>query len=141
MAIEFDFNAFFRGLDWTKQAVKEGAEEGMHDATDDLLRVSRDLAPKDEGTLRMTAGKDVQISENGVSGEVFYSATERDSSGKLWDYALITHELGSDETMSGYAFKDPTTPGTVPKYLERPAKSNSDRYQKMIADGIRRRLT
>lgn len=141
MRMEFDFDAFFKTLDWTKAEVRQGAEEGMHDATDDLLRESRDLAPRDKGTLRKTSGKNVDVTPKGVVGEVFFNATEETESGELVNYALITHELHSGDGYSGFRFKNPTTPGTQPKYLEQPLMQNADRYKKMIADGIRKGLT
>lgn len=141
MKIEFDYDAFFRSLDWTKLEVQKGAKEGMHDATDDLLRESRDLAPLDKGTLRKTAGKRVEATNKGVVGDVYFSATEETESGEVVNYALITHELHSSDGYSGVRFKNPTTPGTQPKYLERPLMQNAERYKKMIADGIRKELS
>ena len=134
MKMDFDFDLFFKGLDWSKIAVRDGAEEGMHDATDHLLATSRDLAPLDKGTLRKTSGKSVESTNRGVTGEVFFTATEEKKSGEIVNYALITHELGE-------SFKNPTTPGTQPKYLERPLKENADRYKQLIAEGIQRELT
>ncbi|MBG9736574.1 hypothetical protein ABD86_25410 [Paenibacillus alvei] len=141
MKMEFDFNAFFKSLDWTKVEVRTGAETGMHDATDDLLRVSRDLAPLKKGTLRENSGKNVDITNKGVTGEVYFNATEETKSGELINYALITHELHSGDGYSGFRFKNPTTPGTQPKYLERPLKENADKYRQMVADAIRKELT
>lgn len=134
MKMEFDFDAFFKSLDWTKVEVRQGAEEGIHDATDDLLRESRNLAPLDKGTLRKTSGKNVDVTPRGVVGEVYFDATEEKKSGEVVNYALITHELGE-------SYKNPTTLGTQPKYLERPLMENADRYKKLIADGIRKGLT
>ncbi|MCY9582441.1 HK97 gp10 family phage protein, partial [Paenibacillus alvei] len=118
MKMEFDFDAFFKSLDWTKVEVRTGAETGMHDATDDLLRKSRDLAPLKKGTLRENSGKNVDVMNKGVVGEVYFNATEETKSGELVNYALITHELHSGDGYSGFRFKNPTTPGTQPKYLE-----------------------
>ncbi|WP_314587920.1 hypothetical protein [Paenibacillus terrigena] len=136
MKMDFNFDDFFKSLDWSKVAVKDGAAEGMHDATDDLLSKSRDLAPLSDGggTLRRTSGKNVEVSGDEVSGEVYFSATERDKNGEVYNYALITHELGD-------SFKNPSTPGTQPKYLERPMKENAERYKQMVADSIRRELS
>lgn len=134
MKMEFDFDTFFKGLDWSKRAVRDGAKEGMHDATDHLLATSRNLAPLKKRTLRSSAGKNVDATEAGVTGEVTFSATEQSKSGELVNYALITHELGE-------SFKNPTTPGTQPKYLERPLKENADKYMQMVADAIRKELS
>lgn len=138
--IEFDVKEFAGGLALTKEALVKAAEVGVHDATDSLLETSREFAPLDEGTLRMTAGKNVTTNGDVVEGEVFYSATETGKSGERVNYALITHELHSGDGFSGIRFKDPTTPGTTPKYLERPLKQNSDEYREMIAKAIREGL-
>lgn len=132
MKIEFDCQAFFSALDWTKEEVRRGAEKGMEDATNDLLEKSRNLAPLDKSTLRKTAGRDIKVTHTGVKGEVYFHVPE-EVSGKDVDYALITHELGE-------SYKDPTTLGTQPKYLERPLKENAEEYKQMIADAIREEL-
>ncbi|MCY9532977.1 hypothetical protein M5X06_12925 [Paenibacillus alvei] len=134
MKMEFDFDAFFKSLDWSKVEVQSGAATGLNDATDDLLRVSRDLAPLKKGTLRENSGKNVVVTSKGVVGEVYFSATEETKSGEKINYALITHELGE-------SFKNPSTPGTQPKYLERPLKENADKYKQLVADAIRKELT
>ncbi|MCU6709354.1 HK97 gp10 family phage protein [Paenibacillus sp. J5C_2022] len=132
MTMQFDTSELERALAGLDGKVRKGAERGMHDATDDLLRVSRDLAPLDKGTLRTTAWKDVEEADGLVIGEVYYSAVEQGAKGRV-NYALITHELGD-------TFANPTTPGTQPKYLERPLKENADEYERMIAEEIRKEL-
>lgn len=140
MTIEFDITSFVGALDRTKTSVLKSVVVGTNKATDSLLDTSRDLAPLDEGTLRTTAGKDVQVNGDVVEGEVFYSATSESKNGERVNYALITHELHSGDGFSGVRFKYPTTPGTQPKYLERPLKENAERYRDMIADAIREGL-
>lgn len=132
MSIEFDFTTMFDALDRTKEHVLESAIVGVNDATDVLLAVSRDEAPLDKGPLRMSAGKNVTVDGDVVTGEVFYSATEDGNSGRV-NYAIITHELGE-------RYKNPTTPGTRPKYLERPLKRDAKKYNGMIASAIRKGL-
>lgn len=132
MSIEFDMTGFFKSLDFSKANVQDAAALGMHDATDELLRISREEAPLDKGTLRETSGKRVTVSPTGVNGEVYYSVNERGSSGDRVNYALIVHEMDT--------FKNPTTPGTKPKYLEDPLTQNASKYQRMIADAIRKGL-
>lgn len=131
MAIEFEFETFFNVLDRTKEQVLESAIVGVHDATDVLLATSRDEAPLQGGTLRTTAGKDVIIDGNTVTGEVYYSATEEGRSGRV-NYAVIVHEMGE--------YKNPSTPGTRPKFLERPLKRDAKKYNGMIASAIRKGL-
>lgn len=131
-SIIFDFSIFTKALERTLPEVKASALVGVHDATDDLLARSREEAPLDKGTLRMTAGKDVEADGDIVTGEVYFSATEQSAGGERYNYALRVHEM--DE------YKNPTTPGTRPKYLERPLKANAQRYIGIISDAVRKGL-
>lgn len=134
MTIKFDTSAFDESAAKMLTKVISGGTRGVHDATDDLLRVSRDLAPLDKGILRMTAWKEVDEADGLVIGEVFYSAVESGNSGRF-NYALYMHEFaGRDQ------FANPTTPGTQPKYLEQPLKMYADEYKRWIAEEIRKEL-
>ncbi|WP_052410268.1 hypothetical protein [Paenibacillus durus] len=128
--IEFDISAFTKKLTASKAELLAGAISGMHDATDHLLAVSRDEAPLKSSTLRTTAGKDVTVEGDTVTGEVYYSATETDSKGERYNYALRVHEMGE--------YKNPTTPGTRPKFLSRPLRVNAKLYRKMLIAGMKR---
>lgn len=143
MSIDFDFSGFLNGIDRTKETLVKAAENGVTDATNSLLNTSRNLAPLSDGggVLRMSGHSEVNTSGDVVEGEVFYSATETNKSGERINYALITHELHSGDGFSGIRFKDPTTPGTTPKYLERPLKQNAEVYREMIAKAIREGLS
>ncbi|MFC4103602.1 HK97 gp10 family phage protein [Paenibacillus xanthanilyticus] len=136
MKFDFDDTDFERGLAAAERAIARGAERGMHDATDDLLRESRDLAPLDKATLRRGSWKEIEEADGSVIGDVYYSAVEKDRAGNRFNYALYMHEFGGH-----MQYANPTTPGTQPKYLEQPLKMYSDRYMKMIAEEIRRELT
>lgn len=129
--LTFDTTAFTAGLDAIDGKALTGGKRGMHDSMDDLLRRSRELAPLDKGTLRTTAWTEVETEGSSVVGEVYYSAVEDGNSGRF-NYALYTHEMSE--------FKNPTTPGTQPKYLERPFKENADEYLSWIAEEIRKEL-
>jgi hypothetical protein len=129
---EVNFESFFKFADHTKAEVKASAVIGVHDAMDHLLAVSREEAPLDKGTLRTTAFTNVSFDGSTLTGEVVYSATEEDGKGR-YNYALIMHEMGR--------YKDPTTPGTRPKFLERPLKLNATRYHRMITDAVREGLS
>ncbi|MGJ0440071.1 hypothetical protein OEA23_10095 [Paenibacillus polysaccharolyticus] len=130
MDISFDTSLFFKALDFSKTSVQAAAKIGMDDVTDDLLAKSRDEAPLDKGPLRQTSGKRVTVNPTGVTGEVYFSVTEKGGKGNRVNYALIVHEMS--------AYKNPTTPGTKPKYLEDPLAQNAALYQRMIADAIRK---
>lgn len=151
MNIDFDLDNFFKSLDWTKIEVLKGAERGLVDATGDLMKKSVNLAPlyvrkgandkRPSGGLRSSVGREVKAEGSSVVGEVIFHATEKTKSGDTKDYALITHELHSGDGFSGFQYKNPSTPGTQPKYLERPLKENAEEYKKLIADSIRKELT
>lgn len=130
-AIEFDYGVLFKAFDKSVAGVLDGAIAGVHDVVGVLLDESREEAPLDKGTLRMTAGTNVEFDgDAAVTGEVFYSAVEEGKSGRV-NYAVILHELGEE-------FKNPSTPGTRPKWLERPLKRNKRRFNFMMAAAIRR---
>ncbi|MDQ0168774.1 HK97 gp10 family phage protein [Paenibacillus tundrae] len=133
MAFEFDTKTLFAGLGASTVSATNAAVEGMHDATDDLLFRSREEAPLDKGTLRETSGKNVEVTPTKITGEVYFSATETGKAGDRVNYALIVHEMA--------AFKNPTTPGTKPKYLEDPLTQHANEYKRLIADAIRKGLT
>ncbi|WP_379161376.1 hypothetical protein [Paenibacillus sp. sgz5001063] len=133
MSFSADTSELFRFLAQQESRVVAAAMSGLHDATDRLLVDSRNEAPLKTGTLRMTAGKKV-VNENGqIYGEVFYSATEESPSGVRFNYALRVHEMGE--------YRNPTTPGTRPKFLSRPLRTNERLYQRFINDAIRRALS
>lgn len=132
MTISADTSGLLRFLAEQESKIIAAAITGLHDATDRLLVDSRNEAPLKTGTLRMTAGKKV-VNQNGqVYGEVFYSATEEGPSGARFNYALRVHEMGE--------YRSPTTPGTRPKFLSRPLRTNERLYQRFVSDAIRRAL-
>jgi hypothetical protein len=132
MGVSADVSGLYRFLTQQEAKVTAAAISGLHDATDRLLADSRNEAPLKTGTLRITSGKRV-TSENGrIYGEVFYSATE-EVGGVRFNYALRVHEMGE--------YKRPTTPGTRPKFLSRPLRTNERLYQRFIQDAIRRALS
>ncbi len=141
MSIELDVDEFFRSLDMTDDNVRKGAEKGMHDATDDLLRVASDIAPFAVGTLAKSGHKAVDWRRNTIIGEVMFGVTEGD-----FNYALWTHEEAynhgegtqnnpPERGMSGRTYYSGR------KYLERPLKGESDAYKRHIAKTIRKELT
>lgn len=119
-------------LDTLVERVSAAAENAVYDACNDLLRESRLLAPLDKGSLRTTAFTKVRRGRGEVVGEVVYNVTERNTRGSRANYALRVHEMGE--------FRNPTTPGTQPKFLEQPLKENEDTYLADIAEVVRREL-
>lgn len=132
IGITIDFGTFTVATDAAVRNAKEGAKNGVERATEHLFRKAEELAPLKKGTLR--ASERMGISEDGgtISGEVTFGVTEVDEKGNRFNYALKLHEMGE--------FKNPTTPGTHPKFLERPLKENVDDFKRMIAEEIRKGL-
>lgn len=128
MSIEFDMSGFVKDLSISKSQLLKAVAEGIQDSTDHLLIASTNEAPLDKGILRMTAGQEVKTDGDTVTGEVFFSAVEDGGAGR-YNYALRVHEMGE--------YKNPTTPGTKPKFLSRPLQTNSDLYRKFISDAIK----
>lgn len=143
--ITFDVDDFLRNLDFSDVKVRKGAERGMNDAVDDLVRVSSEIAPHDKGTLSRSHDRDVSWTGNKVTGEVTYSVTEASPSGKRFNYALWTHE--QTYNLGDGSRAKPGTSGMSGKhydvgnkYVERPLKGESDAYKAHIAKEIRKEL-
>lgn len=134
MTMDFDTSAFLAAAERTVQRTISAAERGMGDAVDALINDSRNLAPLDTGTLRSSAYGTVEAEGTKVTGTVTYSVTEQSASGERFNYALYQHELGE-------SYANPTTPGTQPKFLERPLKENAEKYLRIAAEEIRKELT
>lgn len=123
---EFDFSGMLAGLE-RKVSNIEAAKREMGDCMDDLLAESMNIAPLDKGTLRNTAWTEVNSDGKTVSGAVYYSAVESSGGGRF-NYALKVHEMGE--------FKNPTTPGTNPKFLSEPLKKNVNAYKERVSSAI-----
>ena len=132
MTIEFDTSGLAAAFDNVKKRALDAAAREMGDAMDDLREKAVNLAPLDKGTLRGSAWTEVATKGDVVTGEVYFNATENGPKGRV-NYALIVHEMGE--------FKNPTTPGTQPKFLENPLKANAERYVAEIDAAVRKELT
>ncbi|AZS17393.1 HK97 gp10 family phage protein [Paenibacillus lutimineralis] len=127
--LEFNPSQLMKILDLTSDRVVAAAQRGVEKALEELAQDSEKLAPKDKGNLVRSKQVKVEV-KNGlrVTGQISYSAIRKSKSGWEFDYAIYLHELSDF---------DPTTPGTGPKFLERPLKARYRRYQKIIADEIK----
>lgn len=138
MTINFDASDFLRGLDAVDRNILTEGKVAMHDATDDLLRISRDIAPIDKGLLRQSGHAEVNVKPNGtIVGTVSYSAKERDGNG-VFDYAVWTHEMDYD--LGAQSNAAPGTDGydVGNKYLERPLQGESEKYVRWLTEGVAR---
>lgn len=70
-------------LDVLTKEIYQAVENGMHDITDDLLRVATLRSPVDSTTLEKSGTSKVKASDKGVTGQVTFSARN-----KGFNYAL-----------------------------------------------------
>ena len=80
-----DASDFLRGLTAVQANVVRKGKDGIQDATDELLRISRGIAPISTGVLRASGKSRLFIRGRGIVGEVSFSATNQSGS-----VALIT---------------------------------------------------
>ena len=127
--VEFDFSEVLAGFERKLTEIEAAAVREMGDCMDDLLAESTNIAPLDKATLRNSAWQETVSDGTAVSGAVYYSAVEESRSGR-YNYALRVHEMDG--------FKNPTTPGTRPKFLSEPLKKNAATYRRRVANAIAR---
>lgn len=110
----------------------DAAEKAMHDAVDDLVRISSNIAPIEKDILRKSHIQEVTRGDGSVVGEVAYSVSEADGKGRF-NYALAMHEwvyqAKQGGSYEGYFVGR--------KYLERPLLQEGEKYVKWIAQDIK----
>ncbi|ABY46829.1 hypothetical protein BcerKBAB4_5335 (plasmid) [Bacillus mycoides KBAB4] len=128
--LTIDMSSFISAMQRIEQGALEGAEKGLNDCADDLIRISSNLAPLDKGSLRKSHTKKLKVSATGVTADVSFSIRGRNG----FDYAVAMHEWSYTPKQSGsymgYAVGR--------KYLERPLKMELPKYNRWIADAVRR---
>lgn len=118
-------------------ALDEGTRTGVHDVMDAWKRESTDLAPLKTGDLRRSITTEVSQQNGKWSGEISASViTVR--GGRRFDYASYLHDEYPQKY--GDSFKHPTTPGTIPRYLEVPAEMNEAEWARLIEGEIKAAL-
>lgn len=126
--LEFDLSPLIKLIEKSPEATARGAKRGMHDALDDWVRQSRDIAPIDSGTLRRSIT--AHLSEGSglnLEGTVSANATERWRGGRF-NYAYYIHEV-SEHAVTGEA-----------KFLDKPAQENEQKWREWIEDEIKDEL-
>lgn len=149
-SIEFSINLseFAKAIREAPEVAAEAAKRGMHDALDDWKRKAVDVAPlsKGGGTLRRSIHTEPIKGEGlALTGEISASAIEVASkgkwAGKRFNYAYYLHEIFPNK--HGHSFKHPSTPGTVPDFLDQPAARNGEKWirdiEKEIIDELKRK--
>lgn len=97
--------------------IEQMAEQTVNENAEDLLSLSVDLAPLDEGGLRESGSVDpAKKKGNNIEARVGYAK----------EYALHMHE----------DYYNPTTPGTGRKYLEKPTRENGKKYAERIGEKV-----
>jgi hypothetical protein len=132
---EWDHNGLFAHLDMKDKETRKSARKALHDATDDLARISSNIAPIKSGNLRQQVEKTVSKS-GALTGEVSFNAIEYSSGYRRFNYALWTHEYMDDsQVRNSSGGTDGYHVGA--KYLQRPLEGEKDRYLQMIAERIK----
>lgn len=99
--------------------LKIQSEDVLYEVGLNILNTSNRYAPLDEGELRDSSYIEDERTETGYTVEVGYTA----------DHAVYTHELGP--------YKNPTTPGTGFKYLQRAVTETESDIEQILADAFR----
>jgi hypothetical protein len=126
--LEFDLSPLIDLIRKSPEAAARGAKRGLHDALDDWVRQSRDIAPIDGGTLRRSiTAHPIEGSGLNLEGTVSANATERWRNG-TFNYAYYIHEV-TEHAVTG-----------DPKFLDNPAKQNERKWYGWIEDEIKDEL-
>ncbi|MGF9711626.1 HK97 gp10 family phage protein [Paenibacillus naphthalenovorans] len=143
-SLEIDMSAFVKALEQAPEIVGEAAKRGLHDALDEWKRESTDLAPlsKGGGTLRRGISTEVNGAGLDLSGEITAVAVEVAERGKWagrrFNYAYYIHEVHPNKF--GKTFKRPSTSGTIPEFLDKPADDNGEKWVRDIESEIKDEL-
>ncbi|MFE4202139.1 HK97 gp10 family phage protein [Aneurinibacillus aneurinilyticus] len=126
--IELDLSKFIRLLEKTPEAIHRGGKRGLHDAMDDWLAKSRDVAPLDKGNLRKQLA--TEVDPKTLTGEIRGNAVEHSPGYGRFNYGYWLHE---DEGQSANL----STPDTVHKFLDEPAKLHQKEWVRHIESEIK----
>jgi hypothetical protein len=120
--------------DRLNDAIDDGARTGTHDVMDDWKRQATDLAPLKTGDLRRGIETDVTHNGKTWTGEITSTAVTM-RGGRRFDYATYLHDTYPEKY--GDTFKNPTTDGTIPRYLAVPAEENEAEWARMFEAEIK----
>lgn len=139
MSAEFDSSDFMRHLAANEAAVVANATMAIQDATDDLLRIARDIAPIDSTDLRRSGATHLFTEPNKYIGEVAFGVTKGN-----FNYAYKIHEteyrFGIGTAMAAAAGgTDGYHVGN--KFLQRPLEGESAKYMTWLTEAILRGLS
>ncbi|WP_169083231.1 HK97 gp10 family phage protein [Paenibacillus sp. PL91] len=117
---------FFRGYQRRlEDAITEGSEEGTREVLMEWKREATDLAPLEKGTLRRNIKTELTEGNGEISGEISASVIEM-RGGRRFDYAAYLHDVYPEK--HGEKFKNPTTDGTIPRFIDQPLEDNAEKW-------------
>ncbi|PKJ52704.1 hypothetical protein [Bacillus sp. SN10] len=120
---------FMDGMRRLEEGALKGAEKGLNDCVDDLIRISSNIAPIEYGSLRASHKKKLKVSATGVTAEVSFSIRGRGG----YNYAVAMHEWSyTPKQGGGYMGYS-----VGRKYLERPLKMETPKYNQWIGKAVR----
>jgi len=129
---------FFRGYQRRlEDAIDEGSRIGTGDVLDEWKREAVNLAPLDKGTLRRNIKTELVTHGDTVSGEISASVIET-RNGRRFDYAAYLHD--EYPLKHGETFKNPTTAGTIPRFIDKPLEEHGAEWAADIERGIKETL-
>lgn len=122
---ELDLTRFAHALHNAAETIADGAKRGLHDALDEWRREATNLAPLDKGTLRRGIHTPpIEGDGLNLTGEIVANAIEDTGKGRF-NYAYYIHEVKGE-------IKNPTTPGTIAKFLDVPAEQHAEKWMREI---------
>lgn len=127
MAIKVDLNldGLIRLLEKSPKAVYDGAKRGLHDTMNEWLSKSRDIAPLDSGNLRRQLH--TEVDDKVLAGEIYGNAVEYSLKYGRFNYGYWLHEIHTGNL---------STPGTVHKFIDAPAKKDKEKWLRHIEKEI-----
>jgi hypothetical protein len=145
LTITVDLKGVLKKLTVRKAEAKAALKMAMEDITDDLVRVSSEIAPHDKGILEKAHEKEIVINGFSAVSTVSYSVREANKD-YSFNYALWMHE-GTYNLGPGSLAK-PGTEGMSgthydvgPKYLTRPLEGEQatykDHIKKVVGKAVR----
>lgn len=151
MTIELNADELLKRLREAKTGIEKGAKQGMMDALELWKVEATDIAPlykksvPKTGRRRKIRSRAIKggtlrqgIKIDGVKqkGKTFIGQMSTTASNKGFNYAYYIHEVYKKKS-----FKNPSTAGTVPKFLDKSKKEHMKDMQRLMMDGIQDELT
>ncbi len=132
--IKFDSVKIERALSNGLSGLPEQIKQSLGDIMDAWKREAVNIALKDKGTLRQGISVEVEGEEGTFNGLIKSVAIEQSGKWGAFNYAYYWHEYKKE-------VKNPTTSGTVAKYLDKSGDDNMSKWQTQLEDDITRYIS